>query len=161
HRGPRPHRSAGRPVLPNLTRRGRSDGAAGDGGAGGDDGDPRRRPCGGEPDRARRRRPLRGGVSTGPRRPRGDLSDGRPAEVGASRAAAGRHDARGGVHAHRGRRGARGGAGSGDGGERVVRVWPIYKKELRLYFTSPVAYVLLTIFLLIAGYFFYSIFAFF
>jgi ABC-2 type transport system permease protein len=40
-------------------------------------------------------------------------------------------------------------------------VWPIYKKELRLYFTSPVAYVLLTIFLLIAGYFFYSIFAFF
>jgi ABC-2 type transport system permease protein len=42
-----------------------------------------------------------------------------------------------------------------------VRVWPIYKKELRLYFTSPVAYVLLTIFLLIAGYFFYSIFAFF
>jgi ABC-2 type transport system permease protein len=42
-----------------------------------------------------------------------------------------------------------------------VRVWPIYKKELRLYFTSPVAYVILTIFLLIAGYFFYSIFAFF
>ena len=42
-----------------------------------------------------------------------------------------------------------------------MRVWPIYKKELRLYFTSPVAYVLLTIFLLIAGYFFYSIFAFF
>jgi gliding motility-associated transport system permease protein len=42
-----------------------------------------------------------------------------------------------------------------------VRIWPIYKKELRLYFTSPVAYVLLTIFLLIAGYFFYSIFAFF
>jgi len=42
-----------------------------------------------------------------------------------------------------------------------VRIWPIYKKELRLYFTSPVAYVLLTIFFLIAGYFFYSIFAFF
>ena len=42
-----------------------------------------------------------------------------------------------------------------------MRVWPIYKKELRLYFTSPVAYVILTIFLLIAGYFFYSIFAFF
>ena len=42
-----------------------------------------------------------------------------------------------------------------------MRVWPIYKKELRLYFTSPVAYVLLTIFLLIAGYFFSSIFAFF
>jgi ABC-2 type transport system permease protein len=42
-----------------------------------------------------------------------------------------------------------------------MRVWPIYKKELRLYFTSPVAYVLLTIFLLIGGYFFYSIFSFF
>ena len=42
-----------------------------------------------------------------------------------------------------------------------MRIWPIYKKELRLYFTSPVAYVLLTIFLFIAGYFFYSIFAFF
>jgi ABC-2 type transport system permease protein len=32
---------------------------------------------------------------------------------------------------------------------------------MRLYFTSPVAWVVLTIFLLIAGYFFYSIFAFF
>jgi ABC-2 type transport system permease protein len=42
-----------------------------------------------------------------------------------------------------------------------MKIWPIYKKELRLYFTSPVAYVLLTIFLLISGYFFYSIFAFF
>jgi ABC-2 type transport system permease protein len=42
-----------------------------------------------------------------------------------------------------------------------VNVWPIFKKELRLYFTSPVAYAVGTIFLLIAGYFFYSIFAFF
>ncbi|HEU4371391.1 MAG TPA: ABC transporter permease subunit [Methylomirabilota bacterium] len=42
-----------------------------------------------------------------------------------------------------------------------MRIWPIYKKELRLYFTSPVAYVILTIFLLIAGYFFFSIFSFF
>jgi ABC-2 type transport system permease protein len=42
-----------------------------------------------------------------------------------------------------------------------VKIWPIYKKELRLYFTSPVAYVLLTIFLFIAGYFFYNIFGFF
>ena len=42
-----------------------------------------------------------------------------------------------------------------------MKVWPIFKKELRLYFTSPVAYALGTIFLLIAGYFFYSIFAFF
>jgi ABC-2 type transport system permease protein len=42
-----------------------------------------------------------------------------------------------------------------------VKVWPVFKKELRLYFTSPVAYAVGTIFLLIAGYFFYSIFAFF
>jgi len=42
-----------------------------------------------------------------------------------------------------------------------MRVWPIFKKELRLYFTSPVAYVVFTIFLLISGYFFSSIFAFF
>ena len=42
-----------------------------------------------------------------------------------------------------------------------MKVWPIFKKEMRLYFTSPVAYVVFTIFLLIAGYFFYSIFAFF
>jgi ABC-2 type transport system permease protein len=42
-----------------------------------------------------------------------------------------------------------------------VKVWPIFKKEMRLYFTSPIAYVIFTIFLLIAGYFFYSIFAFF
>lgn len=42
-----------------------------------------------------------------------------------------------------------------------MRVWPIFKKELRLYFTSPVAYVVFTIFALIAGYFFYSLFAFF
>lgn len=42
-----------------------------------------------------------------------------------------------------------------------MRVWPIFKKELRLYFTSPVAYVIMTIFLLLSGYFFYSIFAFF
>ena len=42
-----------------------------------------------------------------------------------------------------------------------MRIWPIWKKEMRLYFTSPVAYVVVTIFLVIAGYFFYSIFAFF
>ena len=42
-----------------------------------------------------------------------------------------------------------------------MRIWPIFKKEMRLYFTSPVAYVVLAIFLIIAGYFFYSIFAFF
>ncbi len=42
-----------------------------------------------------------------------------------------------------------------------MRIWPIFKKEMRLYFTSPIAWVVLTIFLFIAGYFFYSIFAFF
>jgi ABC-2 type transport system permease protein len=41
-----------------------------------------------------------------------------------------------------------------------MKVWPIFKKEMRLYFTSPVAWVIITIFLFIAGYFFYSIFAF-
>ena len=39
-----------------------------------------------------------------------------------------------------------------------MRIWPIYKKELRLYFTSPVAWIILTIFLAIAGLFFYAIF---
>ncbi|MBI2159874.1 MAG: ABC transporter permease subunit [Candidatus Rokubacteria bacterium] len=42
-----------------------------------------------------------------------------------------------------------------------MRIWPIFKKEMRLYFTSPVAHVVLTIFLVIAGWFFYNIFAFF
>lgn len=42
-----------------------------------------------------------------------------------------------------------------------MKIWPVFKKEMRLYFTSPVAWVIMTIFLLIAGYFFYSIFAFF
>ena len=47
------------------------------------------------------------------------------------------------------------------GGGGAVKIWAIFKKEMRLYFTSPVAWVVFTIFLLIAGYFFYSIFAFF
>ena len=41
-----------------------------------------------------------------------------------------------------------------------MKIWPIFKKEMRLYFGSPVAWVIMTIFLFIAGYFFYSIFAF-
>ena len=41
-----------------------------------------------------------------------------------------------------------------------MKVWPIVKKELRLYFTTPVAYGVVFCFLLITGYFFYSIFAF-
>ena len=39
-----------------------------------------------------------------------------------------------------------------------MKVWPIYKREVRQYFTSPVAYVLLAIFLFITGLFFYAIF---
>ncbi len=42
-----------------------------------------------------------------------------------------------------------------------MRIWPIFKKEMRLYFTSPIAWVIGAIFLLISGYFFHSIFAFF
>lgn len=39
-------------------------------------------------------------------------------------------------------------------------VWAVFKKEMRLYFTSPVAYVVLAFFLAIVGYFFHTIFAF-
>jgi ABC-2 type transport system permease protein len=39
--------------------------------------------------------------------------------------------------------------------------WPIFKRELRAYFVSPIAYVVMVMFLIIAGYFFYSSFAFF
>ncbi|MBI1734048.1 MAG: ABC transporter permease subunit [Candidatus Rokubacteria bacterium] len=42
-----------------------------------------------------------------------------------------------------------------------MRVWPIFKKEMRLYFTSPIAWVIGSIFLLISGYFFYTMFAYF
>lgn len=41
-----------------------------------------------------------------------------------------------------------------------MKVWPVFKKEMRLYFGAPIAWVVLAMFLLIAGYFFYSIFAF-
>ena len=40
-----------------------------------------------------------------------------------------------------------------------MRVWPIYKKEVRLYFTSAVAYAVLTAFLFIMGLFFIGIFS--
>jgi len=35
-------------------------------------------------------------------------------------------------------------------------VWVLYKKEMKTYFTSPIAYAILTIFLVIAGFFYYS-----
>jgi len=34
--------------------------------------------------------------------------------------------------------------------------WTIFKRELRVYFTSPIAYALMVIFLVVAGYFFYN-----
>ncbi len=41
-----------------------------------------------------------------------------------------------------------------------MRWVPVFKKEMRLYFGSPVAYVVFTFFLLISGYFFATIFLF-
>ena len=41
-----------------------------------------------------------------------------------------------------------------------MRIWPILKKELRLYFTTPVAYGVMFSFLLVMGYFFAQIFSF-
>lgn len=40
-------------------------------------------------------------------------------------------------------------------------LWAIFKKEIRLYFVSPIAYVVAGIFLIIMGYFFYSLLGFF
>lgn len=42
-----------------------------------------------------------------------------------------------------------------------MNVWAIFKKEIRSYFASPIAYVVLTIFALLSGYFFYSLLTFF
>jgi ABC-2 type transport system permease protein len=39
-----------------------------------------------------------------------------------------------------------------------MKVWPIFKKEMRIFFTSTVAYVILAIFLLVMGWFFSQIF---
>ena len=39
-----------------------------------------------------------------------------------------------------------------------MRAWAILKKELRVYFSSPIAYAVLTIFSLISGWFFYNVF---
>jgi len=40
-----------------------------------------------------------------------------------------------------------------------MKIWPVFKKEMRLYFSSPIAYVVFAIFTLIAGWFFYNVFA--
>ena len=42
-----------------------------------------------------------------------------------------------------------------------MRFWPIVKKELRLYFTSPIAYVIIAVFFFLSGLFFWSIFDYF
>jgi len=36
-------------------------------------------------------------------------------------------------------------------------IWPITKKELVSYFTSPIAYIVVSVFLLLSGFFFYSL----
>lgn len=39
--------------------------------------------------------------------------------------------------------------------------FPVFKKEMKTYFTSPIAYVVTAMFLLVSGYFFYNIYSFF
>jgi ABC-2 type transport system permease protein len=39
----------------------------------------------------------------------------------------------------------------------MTNIWTIAKKELRTYFTSPIAYVVITVFLVLVGFFFYSL----
>ena len=39
----------------------------------------------------------------------------------------------------------------------MINIWTLWKKELSMYFVSPIAYVVLTIFLLLSGFFFNSI----
>jgi gliding motility-associated transport system permease protein len=41
-----------------------------------------------------------------------------------------------------------------------MRALAVFKKEMRLYFASPIAYVVLAIFALVAGWFFYNVFSF-
>src|SRR3954449_3446663 len=43
----------------------------------------------------------------------------------------------------------------GSGGSAMSNILAIYRKELRTYFTSPVAYGLMAFFALLSGYFFY------
>src|SRR5262249_43150587 len=123
------------------------------------------------------RRPARGGAGRRRRgwhvrprdrpragRPPGRRAAGRAAALGAPRAPGPRSVAGGRLHPHRGRRGARRGDGRRrrvrDRGGGVMRAWAIFRKELRVYFSSPIAYAVLTIFSLITGWFFYNVFGF-
>ncbi len=36
-------------------------------------------------------------------------------------------------------------------------IWAIFKKEVKTYFTSPIAYVVITVFMVLVGFFFYSL----
>lgn len=40
-----------------------------------------------------------------------------------------------------------------------MKVWAIFKKELRIYFTTPLAYAILFVFVLVTGFFFYVYFS--
>ena len=39
----------------------------------------------------------------------------------------------------------------------MKNIWAIFKKEIKTYFTSPIAYVAITVFLVLIGFFFYSL----
>lgn len=39
----------------------------------------------------------------------------------------------------------------------MKNIWAIFKKEIKTYFTSPIAYVIITVFLILIGFFFYSL----
>jgi ABC-2 type transport system permease protein len=41
-----------------------------------------------------------------------------------------------------------------------MRAWAVFRKELQLYFSSPIAWAVLAIFALVSGWFFYNVFAF-
>src|SRR5262249_21674036 len=71
--------------------------------------------------------------------------------------APGGDEAGGGLHPGRRWRGDRG-RGSPRGRGALMRWRPVFRKEMRLYFGSPIAYVVFTFFLLISGWFFSQIF---
>jgi gliding motility-associated transport system permease protein len=39
-----------------------------------------------------------------------------------------------------------------------MRAWALYKKEMRVYFTSPIAYAVFAVFTIVVGFFFYAVF---